>query len=152
VVKLAHETTAAFEWLAAPVAARTQVSFYPNPGNVGDAAINLACWRFLCTRFEKVEICAPDATPSHRDVFVGGGGNLVEGYYEDIATFLGRLGQDHRIYIFPSTVVGYDTLLMHIAPTARIILREPVSYAYVAQILPHDRIAVGHDSALALGP
>ena len=149
---LARETVATFEWLAEPVQRSARVSFYPNPGNVGDAAINLACWRYLSARFEEVEICAPDGTPSHRDVFVGGGGNLVENYYEDIATFLTRLEPGRRLYIFPSTVVGYGELMSRISPFVRIVCREPVSYAHVTRVLPPDRVALGHDFAFALGP
>ena len=125
VAALALEAVQAFEWLAAPVPKDAPVSFFPNPGNVGDAAINLACWRFLSAHFETVEICAPATMPSHPHVFIGGGGNLVDGYYADIATFLRQLSPQYQICLFPSTIVGFPNLLTRIAPTARIICREP---------------------------
>src|SRR5207248_7132301 len=68
---LANQVATAFEWLADGVPRSTPVSFFPNPGNVGDAAINLACRRFLSARFDAVEICTPATTPAHTHVFFG---------------------------------------------------------------------------------
>ena len=67
------ETIRAFDWLTAGVDLRVPVTFVPNPGNIGDAAINLACHDYLTERFDKVEICAMADTcllytsPSPRD-------------------------------------------------------------------------------------
>lgn len=152
IVELAHETVAAFDWLAEPIAVQSSITFVPNPGNVGDAAINLACWRYLSARFSDIEICSASAEPSRCDVFIGGGGNLVEGFYEDISSFLKRLDRNHHVYLFPSTVVGNVALLSRIAPTARVICREPVSFEHVAKVIPRSQIALGHDAAFALGP
>jgi exopolysaccharide biosynthesis predicted pyruvyltransferase EpsI len=152
VATLAREAVEAFDWLSQPVPADSRVSFYPNPGNVGDAAINLACWRYLSGRFRQVDICAPNSAPSQRDVFVGGGGNLVEGYYEDIASFLKRTVPGQNIYLFPSTAVGYDDLLLQFSSVIRFVCREPVSYSHVSRLLPSERVKVGHDCSFALGP
>jgi hypothetical protein len=38
------ETIRAFDWLADGIDRRVLVTFVPNPGNIGDAAINLACF------------------------------------------------------------------------------------------------------------
>ena len=75
------ETIKAFDWLAGRIDRRVPVTFVPNPGNIGDAAINLACFDYLTERFDKVEICAITDTPRTECVFLGGGGNAVEPLY-----------------------------------------------------------------------
>src|SRR6478609_5908497 len=84
------ETIRAFDWLAGGIDRRVPVTLVPNAGNIGDAAINLACFYFLTERFDKVEICAIADTPGTECVFVDGGGNAVEPLYVDVRDFLDR--------------------------------------------------------------
>ena len=63
------------------------MTFVPNPGNIGDAAINLACFEYLTERFDRVEICAITDIPRTECVFVGGGGNAVEPLYINVREF-----------------------------------------------------------------
>ena len=73
------DTIRAFDWLVSGIDRRVPVTFVPNVGNIGDAAINLPCYYYLKERFDRVEICDMAAdTPRTECVFVGGGGNAVE--------------------------------------------------------------------------
>lgn len=149
-LRLQAETLASFEWLTGGLGRDQSVSFVPNPGNIGDAAINLACWMFLSGRFRHVELCGADTKPSHRIVFIGGGGNLVEPLYRRIAEVVRRLAPDHSIHIFPATVYGYDEILRRCGAGLRIVCREAVSYQFVCRAAPEAAIRLGHDAAFAL--
>jgi len=146
------EAEAGFVWLAHAVDPGEPVSFVPNPGNIGDAAINLSCWRFLIGRFGEVEICPLGQTPAHRNVFIGGGGNLVETLYRRVADFLDSLPRDKRLHLFPSTIDGFDELITSRASSLRIVCRETVSYRHALDLIPAGDAFLGHDAALALGP
>jgi exopolysaccharide biosynthesis predicted pyruvyltransferase EpsI len=146
------ETIRAFDWLAGRIDRRVPVTFVPNPGNIGDAAINLACFDYLTERFDKVEICAMADTPRTECVFVGGGGNAVEPLYIDVRDFLDRLTPDHRLFMFPATIRGYSKSLQRVAPIARILCRESISLAYVAGQIGPENVSLAHDAAFLLAP
>jgi len=128
----------------------TPVSFVPNFGNLGDAAINLACWRFLDSRFDSVEICALDRRPTHRDVFLGGGGNLVEPLYTQTADFLLRLPLEHRPRLFPGTIFGHRAVFERWGPRLRVLCRDLVSMTYARSQVAHGQLRLSHDAAFAL--
>ena len=146
------ETLAAFDWLTANLDRRETVTFVPNPGNIGDAAINLACFDYLMRRFDKVEICAIADTPRTECVFVGGGGNAVQPLYVALRDFLDRLESDHRLYMFPATIKGYAKSLRRVAPVARILCRESTSLTYVARQIGAENVSLAHDAAFLLAP
>jgi hypothetical protein len=146
------ETERGFAWLAGPVDPAEPVSFVPNPGNIGDAAINLSCWRFLAGRFVEVEICPLGQTPVHRNVFVGGGGNLVEPLYRRVADFIDGVPREKRLHLFPSTIDGFGELIAARASSIRIVCREAMSHRHVLNLIPASDAYLGHDAALALGP
>lgn len=146
------ETVTAFDWLAAKLDRRKPVTFVPNPGNIGDAAINLACFDYLTSRFDKVEICSIAETPRTECVFVGGGGNAVQPFYVALRDFLDQLGPDRRLYMFPATIKGYAKSLRRVAPIARILCRESTSLAYVARQIGTENVSLAHDAAFLLAP
>jgi len=148
--RLASETRDGFAWLAEGLSRDTPVSFVPNFGNLGDAAINLACWRFLESRFDTVELCPLDRRPAHRDVFLGGGGNLVEPLYEHASSFLLRLPLEHRPRLFPSTLFGHRAVFDRWGPRLRVLCREVVSLSYARSQVAHGQLRLGHDAAFAL--
>ena len=78
------ETIGAFDWLASGIDRDVPVTFVPNPGNIGDAAINFACFEYLTKRFDTVEICAIADSPRTECVFLGGGGNAVEPLFRSL--------------------------------------------------------------------
>ena len=150
--RLRTETEDAFNWLAAGLDCQLSVTFVPNPGNIGDAIINLACWKFLDATFKKVEICSSAERPGAEYVFVGGGGNFVEPLYKNIASLVGRLEPHQRIFIFPSTIYGYSEILGRIGPRARIVCRDAISFRFVQDHMAADDVRLGHDAAFAVGP
>jgi len=148
--RLASETRTGFAWLAEGLSPDTPVSFVPNFGNLGDAAINLACWRFLESRFERVELCALDRQPANRDVFLGGGGNLVEPLYDQTAGFLLRLPLEHRPRLFPATLFGHRAVFERWGPRLRVLCRDLVSMSYARGQVAHGQLRLSHDAAFAL--
>lgn len=148
---LAAETRAGFAWLTAGLDPAEPVSFIPNPGNVGDAAINLACWRHLAATFAEVEICPAARQPQHRQVFLGGGGNFVEPLWQNQQALLERLSPArHRLAFFPATLYGYGGLLRRWRGRLRAVCREAVSFGYAAEQLEPADVCLGHDAAFAL--
>lgn len=148
--RLASETRDGFAWLAEGLSRDTPVSFVPNFGNLGDAAINLACWRFLDSRFDSVELCPLDRRPAHRDVFLGGGGNLVEPLYEQTSGFLLRLPLEHRPRLFPATLFGHRAVYERWGPRLRVLCRDLVSMTFARSQVAHGQLRLGHDAAFAL--
>ena len=146
------ETIRAFDWLTNNIDRRAPVTFVPNPGNIGDAAINLACFDYLTERFDEVEICAMAGIPRTECVFVGGGGNAVEPLYFNVSDFLDALAPEHRLFMFPATVRGHEKSLQGVARFARILCREPVSLAYVAEQIGPENVSLAHDAAFLLAP
>ncbi len=146
------ETIRAFEWLAGGIDRGEPVTFVPNPGNIGDAAINVACFDYLTERFDEVEICAMADTPRTECVFVGGGGNAVEPLYVQVRDFLDRLAPNHRLFMFPATIQGYSGSLQRVAPFARILCRDKISLAYVAKQIGPENVSLAHDAAFLLAP
>jgi len=147
---LASETLAAFDWLADGLHPDRSVSFIPNPGNIGDAAINLACWRWLTRRFRTVEVLRPGAPAAGDLIFVGGGGNLVEPLYVNLRRVLPALPASARLFLFPSTLFGYAEVLRPLAGRLRVICREPVSLAFAQSLLPAADLRLAHDAAFTL--
>jgi exopolysaccharide biosynthesis predicted pyruvyltransferase EpsI len=140
----------AFSWLIEGLDCRKEIAFVPNPGNIGDAVINLACWRYLKSKFSHVEICTPKKLPTGEYVFVGGGGNFVEPLYRDTSSLVQRLESHQRIFIFPSTVYGHSQILKSIANRTRIICRENVSLQFVLNHMAAENVYLGHDAGFAL--
>jgi Polysaccharide pyruvyl transferase len=146
------ETIRAFDWLSDGLDRRLPVTFVPNSGNIGDAAINLACFDYLTKRFDAVEICAVTDTPRTECVFVGGGGNAVEPLYSEVHDFLDGLPPDCRLFMFPATIQGYSGSLQRVAPFARILCRESTSLAHVAKQIDPKNVSLSHDAAFLLAP
>jgi exopolysaccharide biosynthesis predicted pyruvyltransferase EpsI len=145
-----RETLASFEWLARDVDRDREVSFVPNPGNIGDALINVSCYRYLTVRFRKITVSSWREAPANKHVFIAGGGNLVEGLYNNMARLLGGLDRGQQLYLFPSTVSGYEALLGQLRGRTRMLTRERVSFRHVREHLGEADTALGHDAAFAL--
>ena len=72
---VAVDTERGFAWLCRDIAADEPVTFVTNPGNVGDALINLSCYRNLADHFAGVSVCSVRDTPRTDCLFLAGGGN-----------------------------------------------------------------------------
>lgn len=146
------ETRRAFDWLVDGIDRRLPVTFVPNPGNIGDAAINLVCFDYLKERFDTVSICTINGTPHTECVFIGGGGNAVEPLYFNVRDLLDRLPPSHRVFMFPATIRGYSKTLRRVSPFARILCRESISLAHVAKQIGPQNVMLAHDAAFLLAP
>jgi exopolysaccharide biosynthesis predicted pyruvyltransferase EpsI len=149
---IAAETERAFAWLTRDIDAGEPVTFVPNPGNVGDAFINLACYRWLAARFSNLTVCSVQDAPKTDRVFIAGGGNLIDGLYTTVSDFVTARCADRRLFFFPSSVKGFDRWLAGLSGRARMICREPVSHAHVAEHLPPADVLLAHDAAFSLAP
>jgi exopolysaccharide biosynthesis predicted pyruvyltransferase EpsI len=146
---ISMEAEQGFAWLCGDIDPKEPVTFVPNPGNVGDALINLSCYRYLAGRFARISICSTEDAPRTDCVFIAGGGNLVEGLYSTISDFVARRCNGRRLFFFPSSVKGFGAWLDDVASRARMVCREPVSFAHVAKHLPAENLRLGHDAAFA---
>jgi exopolysaccharide biosynthesis predicted pyruvyltransferase EpsI len=144
------ETESAMTWLADGLDPDAPVTFIPNPGNIGDAAINVACYGFLAGRFAQIEVCGTSQSPSHETVFIGGGGNLVEPLYAGVSGILRRMNERHLVRLFPATVYGYARLIEGMAGRMRMVCRDARSFEFAAGLLGDADIRLGHDAAFLL--
>jgi exopolysaccharide biosynthesis predicted pyruvyltransferase EpsI len=147
---ISGEAEEEFAWLCAGIDPEEPVTFVPNPGNVGDALINLSCYRYLAARFADVAICSIGDVPATDCVFIAGGGNLIEGLYSSVSDFVVKRCVGRRLFFFPSSVKGFGAWLDGVSPRARMICREPVSFAHVAEHFSAGSVRLGHDAAFAL--
>jgi hypothetical protein len=148
--EISVENAGAFAWLWRDIDVAERVTFVPNPGNVGDAFINLACFRALTSHFGKVVVCSVEQQPQTECVFIAGGGNLIEGLYTTISDFVTSRCRGRRVIFFPSSVKGFGTWLDGLGGRARMICREPMSFAHVAAHLPAEDLHLAHDAAFSL--
>ena len=107
------------------------VAFFPKSGNAGDGFIAYATY----TLFEKYNISytsySQDEKVDDKIVIIGGGGNLIEGKYEDVAKIIWRHRKNERIILLPHTVVGYKEIIAETHNNLEIFCREPVSYELI---------------------
>ena len=150
--RLADETEQGFAWLCEGLDREAPVTFVTNPGNVGDALINLGCYRYLAQHFSRVTICSVGGIPATETVFLAGGGNLIEPLYTAIADFVNDRCSGRQLRFFPSSVKGNVAFLDRIAGRTRMLCREAVSFAHVAGHFPEASVRLGHDAAFALAP
>ncbi len=146
---ISAETERAFDWLCRDVPRDEPVTFVTNPGNIGDALINLSCYRYLSTRYAKLTVRSVDHTPSTDCVFMAGGGNLIEGLYTSVADFVTERCSGRRLFFFPSSVSGFEQWLDGLSGRMRMICREPLSWAHVGDHLPEEEVWLGHDAAFS---
>jgi exopolysaccharide biosynthesis predicted pyruvyltransferase EpsI len=104
------------------------IHFFPNPGNAGDGFIAHATYELFSrfgvsyTAYKGSEIAQGDP------VVIGGGGNLVEGRYTDVATLV-RNHSERQVVLLPHTIVGYADIVAKTADKLTLFIRDPVSHA-----------------------
>jgi hypothetical protein len=74
---------------------------------------------------------------------------LIEGLYSTIADFVAERCKGRRLFFFPSSVKGFDRWLDRLPDDTRMLCREPLSFAHVAEHLPAENVLLGHDAAFA---
>lgn len=104
------------------------VAFFPKSGNAGDGFIAHATY----VLFEKYNISytsySQDEIAEDEIVLIGGGGNLIEGKYEDVARLIWQHRKNAKVVLLPHTIVGYTEIIAETNNNLEIFCREPVSY------------------------
>lgn len=128
----------------------SRLVFVPNVGNLGDGLIAHATYTFLLEAGLHTSIALPSAEVHDSCVLLGGGGNLIEGRYTDLADFLTRCGRYNRIVVLPHTILGYQELLLSL-PNVAILARDGVTFSSLLSAgFPEERLFLADDMAMYL--
>jgi exopolysaccharide biosynthesis predicted pyruvyltransferase EpsI len=125
--------------------------FVPNVGNLGDALIAHSTYSFFGVHNVEFTIARLTDDVKGACVLVGGGGNLIEGYYNDLSGFLARSGRHNRIIILPHTIVGNAELWHSMKGRLEIFARERETLGFLTRIgIPAHKIYLADDMAFWL--
>lgn len=122
------------------------VHVFPKSGNAGDGVISYAMYllfKEFCITFTAHR---QEDTVEGETVLIGGGGNLIEGRYNDVAELIRRHAEKNRVVLMPHTIVGFKDVLAKTHESLTVFCREPVSYrlALLNGANPH-RTHLSHD-------
>lgn len=127
------------------------VHFFPNPGNAGDGVIAYATYEMFRRYNIKVTPHRWEDTVNADLVLAGGGGNLVEGRYKQMAEIIRRHSHVERLVLLPHTIVGFADILAQTHKNLTVFCREPVSYDLaLANGANKERTFLSQDMALFL--
>lgn len=127
------------------------VRYFPKSGNLGDGFITYATLHL----FREYNI----KFTSHRQfqrfdneiILIGGGGNLIEGRYDDVARLIWEHRENNEIILLPHTIVGYDDLLKETYNNLTVFCRENISYTSVLESGANpERVHLSHDMTFFL--
>ncbi|WP_277186086.1 polysaccharide pyruvyl transferase family protein [Caballeronia sp. BR00000012568055] len=104
------------------------VHIFPKSGNAGDGFITYATFTLLKRYGISFTTHHQHETIEGQTVLIGGGGNLVEGRYDDVAELIRRHADKNRVVLLPHTIVGFADILAHTHRNLTVFCREPVSY------------------------
>src|SRR5262245_40407977 len=128
-----------------------RIVYVVNPGNLGDALIAHATFRFLNRYGLRYSSMRPTEDVEDACVLVGGGGNLIEGKYTDLSAFLERCGARNRLILLPHSIVGNADLFRSIGSRAHIFAREAMTYRFLTDVgVPQERVFLADDMAFTL--
>ena len=126
------------------------VVFVPNPGNVGDALINLGTYQLLRRLGMAPEIGTRAGTYPDRVLVVGGGGGLV-GAHPGTDAFLRRNHPVCRaLILLPQTVRANPDMIAEMDGRCTLFAREDPSHAYLLEHRAGAQVFLGHDMAFLL--
>ncbi|MEP9385692.1 polysaccharide pyruvyl transferase family protein [Mesorhizobium sp. KR9-304] len=127
------------------------VDFFPNPGNAGDGVIAYATYEMFRRYNISVTPHRQEETVGADLVLAGGGGNLVEGRYNQMADIIRRHSHVERVVLLPHTIVGFADVLAQTHTNLTVFCREPVSYDLaLANGASKERTFLSQDMALFL--
>lgn len=128
----------------------TEIIFVPNPGNAGDALINLGMYDLFNRLGVTYIIGSPDGHYENRIVIYSGGGALVE-QYPGSETFFHRTHKNCKaMVILPHTIRTHADLLAEMDERCFIFTREKRSYEYVKTHKTRAQLFQAHDLAFFL--
>ena len=104
------------------------VHFFPKSGNAGDGFIAHATYALFESHGIRFTAHHQTETVEGGVVVVGGGGNLVEGRYDDVADLIRRHENVDRVILLPHTIAGFADVLSRTHRNLTVFCREPVSY------------------------
>jgi exopolysaccharide biosynthesis predicted pyruvyltransferase EpsI len=104
------------------------VHFYPKSGNAGDGFITYATYLLFKRYGITFTIHRQEDDVEKQTVLIGGGGNLVQGRYGDVAELIRRLGAKNKVVVLPHTIVGFAEVLAETRRNLTVFCRERVSY------------------------
>jgi len=147
---LAMDRSAVERFIQARCAGK-RVTYLANLGNMGDALIAHGAFQLLNRIGVPFDICRTTDEVDAELLIVAGGGNLVEGLYSDIASFIAGQRRETEIIVLPHTVVGFTGPLLDRRDRLHIFAREHRTYgALLRQGLPNDRVFLADDLAFGL--
>ena len=131
---------------------KAELIFVPNPGNAGDALIDLGTYQF----FERIGLRY--RLGDYRDTFPGevviyaGGGALIEAYPGSDSFFRRNHPVCKALVLLPHTVRAYPDLLAAMDERCHLFAREAESHAYLTRHCPRAQVGLCHDLAFFLSP
>ncbi|WP_374166794.1 polysaccharide pyruvyl transferase family protein [Arcticibacter sp. MXS-1] len=126
-----------------------KIFFKPNPGNGGDAIIAYGTIKVFKKLGLDYEIVGKNSDLKGKDVFYGGGGNLI-GEYTNCAQFLSEQSGCRTLTILPHTVSGHSDVLKTLRENVTVICREIKSFEYVKSFGNIGNVLLMDDMALSL--
>jgi len=127
------------------------VRFFPHSGNMGDGLITYATLKLFEYFGINHTIHDQKARFDGELIFIGGGGNMVEGHYEDVARLIWEHRENNKIVLLPHTIVGYEDIIKETYNNLTIFCREAKTYSHCLNAGGNpDALHLCHDAALYL--
>ncbi|MGF6766213.1 exopolysaccharide biosynthesis predicted pyruvyl transferase EpsI/glycosyltransferase involved in cell wall biosynthesis [Paraburkholderia sp. GAS33] len=104
------------------------IHIFPKSGNAGDGFISYATYELFKRYGIAFTTHKQGDTVEGETVLIGGGGNLIEGRYDDVAELIRRHATNNRVVLLPHTIVGFADVLAETHKNLTVFCREPVSY------------------------
>jgi exopolysaccharide biosynthesis predicted pyruvyltransferase EpsI len=131
--------------------ARETLVFVPNPGNAGDALINLGMYELFQDLGVKWEMGSFSETYQDRVVIFSGGGALVSVYPDADVFFRRNHPVCKALILLPHTVLAYEKLLSEMDGRCYLFAREQLSHAFLEKHATGGaHVALAHDMAFYL--
>lgn len=132
---------------------QASVRFFPHSGNLGDGLITYATMQLLDHFGINYTTHRQDERFDGEIIFIGGGGNMVEGRYEDVAKLIWEHRETNRVILLPQSIVGYDDIIKETHNNLTVFCREKISFEHCTAVGGrNDRIHLCQDAALYLSP
>lgn len=129
-----------------------EIIFVPNPGNAGDALIDLGTYQFFDRIGLRYRLGAVGGTFPGRVVIYAGGGALIDAYPGSDAFFRRNHPVARALVLLPHTVRAYPDLLAAMDARCILFAREAESHAYLTRHCPRAQVGLCHDLAFFLSP
>ena len=128
-----------------------KVHFFPHSGNAGDGLIMHATFELFKKFGISAEAHRQDVVAPGGIVLIGGGGNLIEGSYNDVAELVRAHQHADQVVVLPQSIIGFADILARTFENLTVFCREKVSYDLALSNGAHpERLHLAQDMALYL--